>query len=392
MLTAKSPIIRVSVEGLTMYDCIIVGAGPAGAATAYGLAQRGRRVLMLERASLPRYKPCSGALSPSVAEYFDFDFTPAINRKVRQVRYTWKLGDPIQSELETQEPVWIVDRTVFDQFLVEQAQGQGAELKDATPVTGIELQGNCWQVHTNDGSFGAQYLVAADGANGPTAGWLGLVQQTTRTATVLEITTPEPVGENCYLGFEFGLLKSGCLWSFPKQQGYSIGAGTFRGKNLQDLKPQLSKYASTFGVNWEQGRIYSHPIKIWNGNQKLHCDRAVVVGEAAAIVDPISAEGIRPGMISGIRAAAALHAALNGETNALENYTQTIHNTWGEDMQWAQRIAGLFYRVPGIGYRVGIKRPTMTRRMGQLLTGEIHYADIANRVMKRLSGGLLSSS
>jgi hypothetical protein len=46
--------------------------------------------------------------------------------------------------------------------------------------------------------------------------------------------------------------------------------------------------------------------------------------------------------------------------------------------------------VPGIGYRVGIKRPTATQRLGQILTGEVHYADIANRVMKRLSGGLIS--
>lgn len=373
-----------------MYDCIVVGAGPAGAATAYGLAQRGRQVLILEKAALPRHKPCSGALSPSVAEYFDFDFAPAISRKVRRVRYTWKLGDPIEAELETQEPIWIVDRGVFDYFLVEQAQAQGAEIRSETLVTGVEFKGDSWQVNTEQGSFTTQYLVAADGANGPTAGWLGLVQQPTRTAAVLEVTTPQPVGDDCAISFEFGLVKNGCLWCFPKRQGYSIGAATFRGRNLQDFQKPLAAYASTFGASLEQGQLYTHPIKIWDGNQPLHCDRAVVVGEAAAIVDPISAEGIRPAMVSGTQAAIAIEAALKGDPQALERYTQTIHSSWGEDMQWAQRIAGLFYRVPGIGYRVGIKRPTMTRRMGQLLTGEIRYADIANRVMKRLSGGLLT--
>jgi len=51
-----------------MYDCIIVGAGPSGTAAAYHLAKRGRSVLLIERAKLPRYKPCGGGVSPQIAE------------------------------------------------------------------------------------------------------------------------------------------------------------------------------------------------------------------------------------------------------------------------------------------------------------------------------------
>jgi hypothetical protein len=58
-------------------------------------------------------------------------------------------------------------------------------------------------------------------------------------------------------------------------------------------------------------------------------------------------------------------------------------------MQWAKRISALFFRVPGLGYRVGIKRPTATQRLGQILAGELQYADIANRVMQRLSKAML---
>jgi flavin-dependent dehydrogenase len=103
-----------------MYDCIVVGAGPAGTSTAYHLAKQGHAVLLLEKSALPRYKPCSGAVSSSVANYFDFDFAPAIDRQVRRVRYTWKLGDPIEAELTTAEPIWMVKRDVFDYFLVKQ--------------------------------------------------------------------------------------------------------------------------------------------------------------------------------------------------------------------------------------------------------------------------------
>ena len=103
----------------------------------------------------------------------------------------------------------------------------------------------------------------------------------------------------------------------------------------------------------------------------------------------MTAEGIRPAIFSGVQAAIAIDRALNGNEQALANYSQTIHNEWGNDIQWSQRIANIFFRVPKIGYRVGIKRPTATKRLGQLLAGEIRYADLANRVIKRISGSFL---
>jgi geranylgeranyl reductase family protein len=373
-----------------MYDVIVVGAGPAGASTAYHLAKQGHRVLLLDREALPRYKPCSGAVSPSVAEFFDFDFSPVIDRPMRRVRYTYKLGDPIEAELETADPIWMVQRDVFDHFLVQQAQGQGAQLKDQTPVTGIEKKGDYWQVFTATETLEAAYLVAADGATGPMAKWLGFPDLPLRTASILEV--PAPVGEDCAINFEFGLVKQGCAWSFPKTAGYSIGAAKFlgSGQSPADYRPVLDQYSQSFGLGAGAGTLYTHPLKLWDGNHPLHTHRAVLVGEAAAIVDPLSAEGIRPGMISGVRAAEAIHAALGGDAEALAQYTASLQATWGADMPWAKRIASLFFRVPGIGYRVGIKRPTATQRLGQILAGEVRYADIASRVMKRLSGGLLS--
>ena len=373
-----------------MYDCIVVGAGPAGTATAYHLARRGYMVLVLEKAALPRYKPCSGAVSPSIAEYFDFDFTPVIDRKMRRVRYTWKLADPVEAELTTTDPIWMVKRDVFDQFLVEQAQAVGATVKDRCAVTAVEFSQNRWKVSCPEGEFEATYLVAADGAKGPTAQWLGFPELELRQASILEVQTAAPLDETCAINFEFGLVKQGCLWSFPKHQGYAIGAAAFRGKAPRDYNKALGRYSQSFGVSADQGTLHHHPLKLWDGNHALHTRQAVVVGEAAAIVDPLSAEGIRPGMISGVRAAEAIHGALQGNPDALAGYTQVMQDSWGNDMQWAKRISGLFFRVPGIGYRVGIKRPTATKRLGQILAGEVQYADIANRVMKRLSGGLLS--
>jgi geranylgeranyl reductase family protein len=370
-----------------MFDCIVVGAGPAGASAAYHLAKRGRSVLLLEKHSLPRYKPCSGGVSPVVAQWFDFDFAPAIAQKVEMIRYTWKLEDPVIAKLETREPMWLVQRDVFDHFLVQQAQQQGAELRDRTEVCQISWQGDYWQVSTMGESVTGRYLIAADGAEGPLRRWLGFKPAKQRLGAVMETPTNGHTRQDVW--FEFGLVKNGSIWSFPKGDHTTVGIATFIGGEPSDLTQTLQEYALQAGVATADSHPLAHPLALWDGNQKLHGQNALLVGEAAALVDPFTAEGIRPGMYSGMKAAAAIDQALQGNQAALENYTQTIHQEWGADLAWAQKLAGLFYRMPGVAYRLGIKRPMATQRIGQILCGELRYADVANYAIKKLSGSLI---
>jgi geranylgeranyl reductase family protein len=371
-----------------MYDCIIVGAGPAGGAAAYHLAKRGRSVLILEKESLPRYKPCGGGVSPQVAQWFDFDFSPAISCKVDAIQFTWKMGDPVKAKLKTPEPIWMVRRDVFDHFLVQQAQKQGAELKDSVEVTGIEFQSDRWQVNTANGPFTGRYLIAADGAKGSMAKWLGFQERKRRLGGALEAEAVAQADTSA-AHFEFGMVKNGYIWNFPKADGYSIGIGAFRGGESQDFKSILAEYAKMFGIDSKTCKQYGHPLCLWDGDQKLHTQNAVLAGEAACVVDPFTAEGIRPSMFTGVKAADAIDQALSGNANALETYTQIVADEWGADMVWAQRLAGLFYRAPGIGYKVGIKRPSAPERMGQILCGELRYGDVATRAIKRLTTGMI---
>jgi len=372
-----------------MYDCIIVGAGPAGGTAAYHLAKRGRSVLVLEKESLPRYKPCGGGVSPAIANWFDFDFSPAISVKVNTIRYTWKMGDPVQAELSTPEPMWMVRRDVFDHFLIQQAQKQGAELRDNTEVKGIEFKSDSWQVNTANEVFNGRYLIAADGAKGSMAKLLGFKDRKRRLGAALEAEAPADVENTHIAHFEFGMVKNGYIWNFPKADGYSIGIGTFRGGEGQDFKQILSEYATLFGINVKACKQYGHPLCLWDGHQQLHTQNAVLAGEAACVVDPFTAEGIRPSIFSGLKAAEAIDQAIAGNLDALDGYTQVINEKWGSDMAWAQKLAGVFYRVPGIGYKVGVKRPSATERMGQIMCGELGYGDVAGRALKRLSGGLI---
>ncbi|MBD1919809.1 geranylgeranyl reductase family protein [Microcoleus sp. FACHB-831] len=372
-----------------MFDCIIVGAGPAGGTAAYHLAKRGHSVLVLEKESLPRYKPCGGGVSPAVQEWFDFDFSPAISVKVNSLRYTWKMEDPVDVQLQEIEPIWMVRRDIFDHFLIQQAQKQGAELRDNTEVTGIEFKSDRWQVNTANGPVEGRYIIAADGAKGPMAKWLGFKERKRRLAGALEVETPAPANTDPKIYFEFGMVKNGYIWNFPKADGYSIGVGTFRGGEPQDFKSILSEYGQMFGIDVNASKQYGHPLCLWDGDQKLHTQNAVLAGEAACVVDPMTAEGIRPSMFSGLKASEAIAAALGGDKNALEKYTKVMTEEWGTDMKWAQRLAGAFYQFPKIGYKAGVKIPTASVTMAKILCGEMRYSEAVSYALKRLSSGLI---
>jgi geranylgeranyl reductase family protein len=370
-----------------MFDCIIVGAGPAGGSAAYHLAKKGRSVLVLEKDSLPRYKPCGGGVSPIVGEWFDFDFSPAISQKVTAIRYTWKMEDPVEVDLNVPEPIWMVRRDVFDHFLIQQGQKQGAELQDNTAVTGIEFKGDYWQVNTANGPIAGKYLIAADGAKGQMPKWLGFKDRTLRMAGALEGEAMTPVQNGHVLHFEFGMVKNGYIWNFPKADGYSIGIGTFRGGEPQNLREIVTEYAQLFGVDFKAVKQHGYPLCLWNGDQQLHTQNALLAGEAACVVDPFTAEGIRPSILSGIKASDAIDGALAGDNNALERYSQVMAEEWGTEMVWAQRLSSVFYRVPGLGYQLGVKRSTASQKMAQLLSGRLSYGDIAGSAIKKLSTG-----
>jgi flavin-dependent dehydrogenase len=251
---------------------------------------------------------------------------------------------------------------------------------------GIEFKGDRWQIKTATDTIEARYVIAADGAAGSMRQWLGFKQPKQRMGTLLESSTAGT--QPSVAKFEFGMVKNGYISSFPKGDRCSIAGATFRGDS-PDLRNILADYAQQTGVNPANCQQFVQPLSLWNGNQTLHTQNALLAGEAACMVDPLIAEGVRPAMFTGVKAAEAIDQALSGNLNALENYTQTIHDRWGAEMLWAQRIAGAFYRFPGLSYQKGIKRPAATNAFGRILCGQLRYSDIANTAISRLSGGLI---
>jgi geranylgeranyl reductase family protein len=367
-------------------EVIVIGAGPAGAAAAFHLAARGRRILLLEARAADRGKPCGGGMAASVQRWFPFDLRPAVDQVIGRVRFTWCLGDPVTAELPGDAPFWISRRSVLDAFLTERAVEAGTELHRGLRAEALSREeGGLWRVGLADGEvLRARAVVIADGSASPFPAPLGLGPPRPRYAATVSVEVAAEVVEADTARFEFGLVHHGFCWAFPRSGGYSIGVGTFIGQQEADSEAVLARLLPSLGVAADAGQRRHGRLRVWDGHHPLHGPGLVAVGDAASLCDPFLAEGLRPSLMSGCRAAAALDGWLGGDEDALAGYSRTMRRDWGDSMAWGKRIAQVFYRVPKVGYQLGVKRPTAPQRIAQILSGEMGYGDIAQRVIRRL--------
>ena len=276
-------------------------------------------------------------------------------------------------------------RSRLDHFIVQQAVAAGAELMDSSPADTIRRNDNHWIVEAGGNRYPCRAVVVADGSNSRFAGPLGLGNPRPRYASAVAVEVEAEVQEPSTARFEFGLVRHGFCWAFPRQGGYSIGVGSFIGKDPVDADSVLAQLLPSLGLPADAGQRLQSPLRVWDGHHALHGAAGEgVVGDAASLVDPFLAEGLRPALLSGTRAAEALDRWLGGEARALEGYSERMRAEWGQSMAWGRRIAQVFYRLPRVGYQLGVKRPTAPRRIAQILSGEMGYGDIAQRVIKRL--------
>ncbi len=370
-------------------EVIVVGAGAAGAAAAFHLARLGREVLLLDAAPFPRSKPCGGGMAASVQRWFPFDLRPAVDTVVERVRFTWALQDPVLAELPGEAPFWIVRRSRLDAFLAEQGVAAGVDFQPSTEVRSLRPVAGGWRVEVQgpDGTpqvLQARAVVVADGSGSRLAGPLGLGPRRPRFASTVSVELEGEVSDPAAARFDFGLVRQGFCWAFPRQGGYSIGLGTFVGRDPVAAEAVLTRLLPSLGFAPGAGVRSAGQLRLWDGHHALHGDGVVLAGDAASLCDPFLAEGLRPALLSGCQAAFAIDRWLGGEAGSLAAYSATMRREWGESMAWGRRMAQVFYRVPRVGYQLGIKRPTAPRRIAQILSGEMGYGDIAQRVIRRL--------
>ncbi|MBI1801487.1 MAG: geranylgeranyl reductase family protein [Chloroflexi bacterium] len=342
-----------------IYDVIVVGAGPGGATAAYNLARQNANVLLFEKERLPRYKACGGGLTAKVMPMLDFDISSTIEDEARNVLLSYDSG-PTLTMRHPRTAVWCVMRDKFDHRLAQRAVECGARLMDGAAVEHIEAQPEHVVVRAGRETYQARFVVGADGANGVTARSVGLLaRRQDGVALEAEIQVPPTAQEkwrNALL-LDFGSPPWGYSWIFPKAEHLSIGVGVFRSGRGVKLREYLARFIEHQPTLRNHGAMFTkgHRIPLGGRPERLHRGRVALVGDAAAVADPLLGEGIAHAIHSGQVAASVIAGAIQRGDADLSEHTRRLNREINADFRFARAVMHVFYRWPRLCYRLFVQ-------------------------------------
>ncbi len=233
------------------YDVIIIGAGPAGTNAALEFAKKSDlHVLVVDKESLPREKPCGGAMPSSVEKLLNIDISPVVKKRTNIIQTYHNYENNVISRFDHKNALMLVNRSEFDMYLLEQAKkiGEGniEVLEKCSVISVNEMPDEVRIVLDNGKEFQAKYLIGADGALGKIASMTGLMKNRKFAPTLdAEIITSDHYYENHSdaMVLNFFCLPHGYGWIFPKEKNkFSCGVGTW-------LKPLNLKSPSAVPVH-----------------------------------------------------------------------------------------------------------------------------------------------
>jgi geranylgeranyl reductase family protein len=359
------------------YDVAVVGAGPSGSTTAYHLAKAGARVVLLDRADFPREKPCGGGVTARAFDRAPVDITPMVEQVVNKVRFSFRLGSFLDYEYP-QTLVYMTQRHRLDAFLMEQAAEVGAEFRGGQPVRSIELQREGVTISVNGSVIDAAVVVGADGANGVVARNVGL-SPVKEPPVALEANFPYkerrvPDEWSDLLALELGSMPGGYSWSFPKADHFNVGCGGWKSEGGR-LRSHLAALQEHYGLkSIPMENIRGHHLPTRDEGAPIVRGRAILVGDAAGLVDPMSGEGIYSAFVSGHLAAARVLRFLDGKDPDLFSYEAAIEREIMPEIRYAKLLRDAYHYTPFPCYFMLKRNERLRLSLCQLITGERSYA------------------
>jgi geranylgeranyl reductase family protein len=323
--------------GLSRFDVLVVGSGPAGSIAALVLARGGVRVALLDKATFPRDKACGDVVGPRGLQVLaDLELAALTGRDVGDILLVGPTGRrvrlPCGKGLTYPGHGTAVTRTVFDAMLHDAAVRAGA-----TPVVGraetpLEAQGRMGGYRLSTGEhLHADFIIGADGATSHVGTAAGLVEPNivlwgfairsyvTQAVELPVIASWEPRSWHAFPGYG---------WLFPGPDGRAnvgLGIGTTSdrtaGARAVRALPQFLQHLRELRLldepclretprlgGWlKMGMVGTTPAR----------DRVLLVGDAAGLVNPLQGEGISQALGSG---RAAAEAILQAPANAADRY------------------------------------------------------------------------
>jgi geranylgeranyl reductase family protein len=352
------------------FDVIVVGAGPAGSATAIRLARGGAKVLLADRARFPRDKPCGGGLTGRALRHAPCDVSPVVEHVVD--RMALRLGYRRRFERASDAPlILMTQRRRLDAHLAEHASAAGVDFRDGTRVEGLTLDESGATARVDGSKVTASFVVGADGANGIVARSTGLgdgivcgvALEGNASWTHLE---PAPYRRTAWV--ELGVVPGGYGWVFPKGDHANVGVGGWMAEGPR-LRAHLDRLARVHRIDPGRLRdVRGHRLPMRRLDAAPARGRALLVGDAAGLVDPLSGDGIYEAFVSARLAAQAilsteledyapsLSAALDRHASASWTAKRVADRFPGACF-WAARSPGVFDAVAGL-LRGDLKHPS----------------------------------
>jgi flavin-dependent dehydrogenase len=339
-----------------MYDLIVIGGGPAGTAAAITAARSGASVLLLERASFPRHKVCGEFVSAEslnlLANLLDSEHKNLLSDAVR-IAHARIFLDGQMLRTITDPPAASIARLELDAALWISAMASGVDARQRMVVQSVAGTGP-FQVKTPDEDFEGRALINASGR------WSNLTVPTNDGSGY-----PKWIGVKGHFA-ESSAKKSVDLYFF--EGGYcgvqpvDVNGGPSRGGRVNacamvraDVATSLPEIFECHLALWERSRRWKALMEPVSTSPLIfrepQPERAgvLMVGDAAAFVDPFVGDGVSLALRSGSLAASALIPFFQDRVTlreAARSYSEI----------YRERLAPVFRASSGIRRMLGLPR------------------------------------
>lgn len=342
-----------------IFDVAVVGAGPAGTSAALQVLRTrpDARVALLDAVDFPRDKTCGDGIAAHVFDVLERLGAPGLERlgpAVSRLRLCSPSGRTVDRACV--RPNRVIPRKVFDAELVRAAVDRGAVLFRHR-VRDFEVGPDRVVL---DSGLEARVVVGADGANSSVRRLLGgpRAEASTMALAIRGYSSRTLVPDALVIEFARTAYPA-YAWAFPGPGGRSnVGYGVFYGDGVGSRQEMLDMLGAMLpGQPPDPDSVRGHRLPLATG-PRFHPDgRVLLAGDAAAMVNPFTGEGIYEAIVSGVLAG---EAALLG-AGAGRAHRQAMTRRFGRHQRHTAWLAGMIGR--GWFLEAGIAAASRHRRV-----------------------------
>jgi flavin-dependent dehydrogenase len=268
----------------------------------------------------------------------------------------------------------MTQRIRLDHFLLEHAAARGADVREGVHVDAVETDERGATVTVNGERLEAAVVIGADGANGTTARAVGLAGDIDwGVAYEGNVAGPELRYRHRAV-VELGAVAGGYGWVFPKGDHVNVGVGGWLREGPR-LKAHLQRVARAHGLE-EVTELRGHRLPMRRPSSPLARGRALLVGDAAGLVDPLSGDGMYECFVSARLASAAVLDVLSGESESLDPYATALTRELAHHLaaSWGVKVA--IDRYPRAVFAI-LRVPGVFGAIERILRGELSHPGAA---------------